>query len=41
MRITFYGAARTVTGSMHLIEVNGSRLLLGMRIVPGSAQGYL
>ncbi len=28
MRITFYGAAREVTGSMHLIEVNGQRILL-------------
>ena len=28
MRITFYGAARTVTGSQHLVEVNGKRILL-------------
>lgn len=28
MRITFYGAAREVTGSMHLVEVNGQRILL-------------
>jgi metallo-beta-lactamase family protein len=28
MKVTFYGAARTVTGSQHLIEVNGSRILL-------------
>ena len=28
MRIYFNGAARTVTGSQHLIEINGHRLLL-------------
>lgn len=28
MRITFHGAAREVTGSMHLIEVNNQRILL-------------
>ena len=28
MKIHFVGAARTVTGSQHLLEVNGSRLLL-------------
>ncbi|MBI4277284.1 MAG: MBL fold metallo-hydrolase [Armatimonadetes bacterium] len=28
MRLTFLGAARTVTGSMHLVEAGGARLLL-------------
>ncbi len=28
MKITFLGAARTVTGSCHLVEVNGQRVLL-------------
>jgi metallo-beta-lactamase family protein len=28
MQISFYGAARTVTGSQHLVEINGQRILL-------------
>ena len=28
MQVQFWGAARTVTGSMHLLEVNGRKLLL-------------
>ena len=28
MKLTFYGATRAVTGSAHLLEVNGRRLLL-------------
>ena len=28
MKITFYGAAQTTTGSMHLVEANGKRILL-------------
>jgi len=35
MRITFHGAARTTTGSMHLLEVNGSRLLLECGLYQG------
>ncbi len=28
MKLTFYGAARTVTGSQHMLEINGHRILL-------------
>lgn len=28
MKLTFYGAAREVTGSMHLLEANGQRILM-------------
>src|SRR6266851_6014881 len=35
LQVTFWGAARTVTGSMHLIEVNGHKILLDCGLYQG------
>ncbi|MFH0991033.1 MAG: MBL fold metallo-hydrolase [bacterium] len=41
MQLQFLGAARTVTGSMHLISVNGSRVLLDCGLFQGRrAESY-
>jgi metallo-beta-lactamase family protein len=35
VKVSFLGAVRTVTGSMHLLEVNGSRILLDCGLYQG------
>lgn len=35
LKLTFHGAARTTTGSMHLLEINGERILLDCGIFQG------
>ena len=41
MRLIFHGAAQTVTGSQHLLEINGSRLLLECGLYQGRrAESY-
>ena len=36
MKLTFCGAAGTTTGSQHLLEVNGRRILLDCGLYQGS-----
>jgi metallo-beta-lactamase family protein len=38
VKVRFWGAARTVTGSMHLLEINGSRILLECGLFQGKRQ---
>jgi metallo-beta-lactamase family protein len=41
MRLSFHGAAQTVTGSQHLLDINGSRLLLECGLYQGRrAESY-
>ncbi len=40
MKITFLGAARTVTGSQHLVTVNGHKLLLDCGLYQGDQDSY-
>ena len=39
MDIVFHGAAGEVTGSCHLVEVGGKRVLLDCGMVQGERQG--
>src|SRR5210317_1419987 len=41
MRLTFLGAAGTVTGSRHLVEVNGKRLLVDCGLFQGPKKNRL
>ena len=35
INLTFHGAARTVTGSRHLLDINGYRILLDCGLFQG------
>jgi metallo-beta-lactamase family protein len=41
MKLTFYGGTRTVTGSQHLLEVNGTRILLECGLFQGKRKKSL
>ncbi|MGH2426717.1 MAG: MBL fold metallo-hydrolase, partial [bacterium] len=40
MRVTFHGAVRTVTGSMHLVDADGTRLLLDCGLFQGRRNDF-
>lgn len=40
VRISFHGAAREVTGSCHLVEWNGRRILLDCGLIQGGPESY-
>ncbi len=40
MKLTFHGAAQTVTGSRHLLEINGHRLLLDCGLYQGRRKDF-